>query len=132
MNNKIQIGYKHVFSHLNENLKAYKNLTKEPLQWDTFTTDFEKPLINAFHLVFNNNDTEKELRHIECYFHFLKNCRKKLKKEGYTSLKKISYYNMLINYVAQLYNMDKSIKKNINTFFKDKKNYSFFKSYLLV
>ena len=41
---------------------------------------------------------------------------------------------MLMNYVAQLpfvYNIDKSIKKNINSFFKDKKKYSFFKSYLL-
>ena len=41
---------------------------------------------------------------------------------------------MLMNYVAQLpfvYNIDKSIKKNVNTFFKDKKKYSFCKSYLL-
>ena len=36
-----------------KNFKAYQNQTKEPLQWDTFTTDFEKPLINAFHLIFN-------------------------------------------------------------------------------
>lgn len=134
MNNKTQIGYNHVFSHLNENIKAYQKLTKEPLQWDSFTTDFEKPLINAFHIVFNNKEEGKEIYHIGCYFHFLKNCRKKLQKEGYTSLKKFADYNILMNYVAQLpfvYNIDKSIKKNINSFFKDKKKYSFFKSYLL-
>ena len=47
MNNKTQIGYNHVFSHLNENINDYQKLTKESLQWDTFTTDFEKSLINA-------------------------------------------------------------------------------------
>ena len=53
MNNKTQIGYKHIFSHLKKNFKAYQNLAKEPLQWDIFTIDFEKTLINSFHLVFN-------------------------------------------------------------------------------
>jgi len=83
MNNKTQIGYKNVFSYLKENFKAYQNLSKEPLQWDIFTTDFEKTLINSLHLVFNNNDTEKEKHHIGCYFHFLKNYRKNLQKEVY-------------------------------------------------
>ena len=50
-----------LYSHLNINIKAYQKLTKEPLQWDTFTTDFEKPLINAFHIVFNSNETGKEI-----------------------------------------------------------------------
>ena len=80
MNNKTKIGYNNVFSHLKENIKAYQKLTKKPLQWDTFTTDFEKPLINAFHIVFNNNEAGKEIYHIGGYFHFLKNCRKKLQK----------------------------------------------------
>lgn len=73
MNNKTQIGYNHVFAYLNENIKAYQKLTKEPLQWDIFTIDFEKPLIIAFHIAFNNNETGKEIYHIGCYFNFLKN-----------------------------------------------------------
>ena len=89
MNNKTLIGYNHVFEHLKENIKAYQNLTKELLQWDTFTTDFEKPLINAFHIVFNNNETGKEIYHIGCYFHFLK-IGEKIAKRGIYIFKKIS------------------------------------------
>lgn len=46
----------------------------------TFTTDFEKDLINGFNKVFNHGN---KIHHISFYFRYLQNCRRKLVKEGY-------------------------------------------------
>lgn len=71
--NKTKIGYKH-----NENVTNYEKEINNKLHWNSYTSDFEIALINAFNEVFLSQKTN--ISHYGCYFHFLKNCRKKLVK----------------------------------------------------
>lgn len=53
----------------------------ESYEFNTFTTDFEPPLFNAFNIIFNKNKTIKQ---IGCYFHYINNIRKYLQSKGFT------------------------------------------------
>ena len=75
INNKTQLGYEHAFRYIKENMDKYANLNKEECKWQTFTSDFERALITSFNNIFNTNN---KIRHIGCYFHYLKNCRLRL------------------------------------------------------
>ena len=59
----------------------------------TFTTDFEVGLINAFHYVFNQNEN---ISHIRYYFHYLRNIRRYLQKDGFTCDKYIDIYDLFM------------------------------------
>ena len=114
INNKTQIGYQHAFQDIKEYFLNYKNNTKENLQWETFTIDFERAIINAFNLFFNNTNNELLIKHICCYFHFLKNGSQKLQNEGYTAQKFNTEYNLLMDFLSQLpfqYNIHKMLRK---------------------
>ncbi len=113
-NNKTQIGYQHAFQDIKEYFLNYKNNTKENLQWETFTIDFERAIINAFNLFFNKTNNELLIKHICCYFHFLKNGSQKLQNEGYTAQKFNTEYNLLMDFLSQLpfqYNIHKMLRK---------------------
>ena len=83
INNKSYNGYKNVFSDILDYIKIYKKEVNTNLNWRYFTTDFEPALIKTFKDIFN--DTCITLQHHGCYFHFLKNIRKKLISKGYNS-----------------------------------------------
>ena len=101
MNNKNTIGHEHFLSDLNQFIIKYLEITKEKLQWETFTSEFEKALINGFHKTFNKIN-EEEIHHVDCYFHFLYNCRKRLAKEGYCSYKYKADYDLIMNFISTL------------------------------
>lgn len=129
INNKSQFGYEQPFRYIKENMDKYANMNKEICKWKTFTSDFERALINSFNNVFNTNN---DLKHIGCYFHYLKNCRLRLVQEGYNSEAHKADYERIMDFVLSLpfnHNINNNITKRIKDFSKHKKHYNFFKIY---
>ena len=81
-NNKTEEGYYDCFNYIKDYL--YKLKSHSVLKIKTYTTDFEIGLYKKFDRVFN---TENNIKHIDCYFHFLQNIRKYLQKIGLTKKK---------------------------------------------
>lgn len=124
-NNKTLNGYKHIFNDLYENLTNYEKETNNKLHWNSYTSDFEIALISAFNEVFLSRKTN--ITHYGCYFHFLKNCRKKLVKEGFGT-KDNEAYDTAIQFTSSLpfkKNIEKNYNSIINKFFQKKKIYIF-------
>ena len=94
INNKTEEKYKDSITYIKEYIKKLLNDNLIKLKFKTFTTVFEIALFKAFNEVFNE---EKNIKHIGGYFHYLRNIRKYLEKNGLTSNKNIEYYHSLIN-----------------------------------
>jgi hypothetical protein len=79
-NNHKYIGYIHIFNDILENIQNYEKSNKARLNWESFTSDFEKSLIKSF----KNTIAIKydKIQHYGCYFHFLQRCRSKLISKG--------------------------------------------------
>ena len=68
INNKTFEGYVDCFTYI-KNYIIKLNHNNQNINMKTFTSDFEIGLYMAFQAVFNKDNN---LRHIGCYFHFLK------------------------------------------------------------
>ena len=126
INNKSYNGYKNVFSDILDYIKIYKKEVNTNLNWRYFTTDFEPALIKAFKDTFN--DTCISLQHQGCYFHFLKNIRKKLISKGYNSLEKKEKLDEIMKFCSELpfeKNIDKKYSTIIEKQFSKNKELSF-------
>ena len=84
MNNKTEEGYIDCFKYIKEYIYRLNKNIKTAIKIKTFTTDFEIALYNSFDKVFNSDNN---IRHIGCYFHYLQNIRKYLQKNGFTTKK---------------------------------------------
>ena len=131
MNNKSFDGYRHVFIDLLEAIESYEKLIKNNLKWVSYTSDFETALIKAFSQIFTIN--KYNIIHYGCYFHFLKNCRKKLLESGYGRKEKENIYKKIMNFTSELpftKNIKSNYKKIINKFFGKLKEEQFFSEYI--
>jgi len=78
---------------------------------------------------FNNLNN---IKHNGCFFHFLKNIRKYLIKNGFTKKENETHYKYIITNVYKLpfkNNIDKNIYREINKICKKNKKYNEFKEY---
>ena len=80
INNKTEEGYTDIFIYIKYYIDKLLKNRDEQYKFETFTTDFEIALYNAFNKVFN---VDNHIRQIGCYFHFLQNIRKYFQKKGY-------------------------------------------------
>ena len=116
INNKTLEGYTECFKYIKEYIYNYIKNDYDKIKWKIFTTDFEYSLFTAFKNVFDNLDS---LVHKGCFFHYLKNIRKYLVKNGFTKKENHNHYKYLINNCYQLplkKNIDKSIEKDIKKY----------------
>ena len=74
------------FFSKSKNISLKKHLIKE---------DFEEALFKGFHNIFGNSNND--LHHIGCYFHYLQACRRKLQSLHFTSKKNINIYKDFMN-----------------------------------
>ena len=123
INNKTQVGYVDVFKYLKYYIENLLKNRTEKYKFETFTTDFEIGLYEAFNKVFNTNN---KIRHLGCYFHFLQNIRKYFQKKGLTKKKYENVYNNLINTCR---NLPFNKYKNENLINKVKNNYEVIMKY---
>ena len=89
----------------------------------------ESALYQAFKHIFIKLEF---LVHKGCFFHYLKNIRKYLVKNGFTKKDNISHYNFIINRCLNFplkQNIDKTISKEINSLGKKNKLYKDFSIY---
>ena len=66
----------------------------------------------------------KNIMHYGCFFHFLKNCRKKLVSKGYGTNENKNIYKKVMNFCAKLppiKDINKNIKSEVSKFFKKNK-----------
>ena len=77
------------------------------MKWKSYTSDFETALIKAFNETFVN--IYKDIQHYGCYFHYLKNCRKKLITKGFGANDIKEDYKESISFSSEL-----PFKKNIS------------------
>ena len=68
INNKTFEGYVDCFTYI-KNYIIKLNINNQNTNMKTFTSDFEIGLYMAFQAIFNK---DYNLRHIGCYFHFLR------------------------------------------------------------
>ena len=131
MNNKYYEGYLEVFKYIKYYIyKEVKNNFNK-IKWKTFTTDFEESLFKAFKDTF---DFSNDIKHNGCFFHYLKNIRKYLIKNGFGCKEKKNNYQYLINECYKLpfiENINKNIVKSINNICKKDKIYKDFNKYFI-
>ena len=84
INNKTLQGYTLVFRFIRDYIYKYCQNDLSKIKWKVFTTDFEENLFNSFQKVFKKIEN---LEHKGCFFHYLKNIRKYLVKNGFTKKK---------------------------------------------
>ena len=84
INNKTLQGYTLIFKIIGDNIYKYFENDLSKIKLKVFTTDFEKNLFNSFQKVFKKIEN---LEHKGCFFHYLKNIRKYLVKNGFTKKK---------------------------------------------
>ena len=129
VNNKKQEGYKAIFNSLKSDILCVTNNDITQIKLKTVTTDFETALYKSFFECFN---IIPNLKHNGCFFHYLKNIRKYLIKNGYTKKANEKHYDYIIKSVYKLpfiSNIDKNIKNEIKNicdvdpFYKDFENY---------
>ena len=99
INNKTEEGYKDVFRYIKYYIDNILKDREKNYHFETFTTDFEIALYNAFNKIFNK---EKNIRQIGCYFHYLQNIRKYFQKKGLTKNIYKNIYNNLMSSAKQL------------------------------
>ena len=129
INNKTLEGYTECFKYIKEYIYNYIKNDFDKIKWKIFTTDFEYSLFTAFKNVFDNLGS---LVHKGCFFHYLKNIRKYLVKNGFTKKENQNHYKYLINNCYQLplkKNIDKSIEKDIKKICNKDKKYIEFLEY---
>ena len=84
INNKTLQGYTLILRFIRDYIYKYCQNDLSKIKWKVFTTDFEENLFNSFQKVF------KKIENLElkgCFFHYLKNIRKYLVKNGFTKKK---------------------------------------------
>ena len=129
MNNKFYEGYLEVFRYIKYYISNEISNNYEKIKWETFTTDFEEALFKSFKNTFENI---KELKHNGCFFHYLKNIRKYLVKNGFTKKENITNYKFIIKECYKLpfiENIEKDISSKIEEICKKDKIYKDFKKY---
>ena len=115
-NNKTQEGYLDCFYYIKNYIDFITNFKEDKIKFETFTTDFEKGLFNAFDKIFNKN---KNIKHIGCYFHYIQNIRKYMQSNHLATSEKKNIYNNMMNICKQLPFIKINYKKIIN-YIKDK------------
>ena len=81
LNNKKIIGYTQIFIYIKDYIILLINNDIKKLKWSSFISHFEEGLYSSFKNVF---DMLPDIKHNGCFFHFLKNIRKWLMKNGFT------------------------------------------------
>ena len=130
INNKTKVGYTHIFKDLYEYINNYEKEIKNKLNWKSWTSDFEIALINSFNEVFE----EYNIEHHGCFFHFMKNCYKKLRSKGYASVDKKEQLKILLKFTISLpfkRNININYKKEIKNLSRDKDEFNFYNEYLI-
>ena len=129
INNKTLEGYNQCFKYIRDYIYNYVKNDLNKIKWKMFTTDFEYSLYTSFKNIFSRLEN---LSHKGCFFHYLKNIRKYLVKNGFTAKKKLEDYKYIIDNCYNLpfkKNIDKNIEKEIKLIFKKNKNYNQFLDY---
>ena len=90
INNKTQQGYTEIFKFIRDYIYKYVANDLNKIKWKYFTTDFEVSLHESFKNVFSKLEN---LKHKGCFFHYMKNIRKFLVKNGFTKKINIDKYN---------------------------------------
>ena len=88
INNKSLEGYNQCFKYIRDYIYIYSYVKNDfnKIKWKMFTMDFEYSLYTSFEKIFKDLNN---LNHKGCFFHYLKNIRKYLVKNGFTTKKKI-------------------------------------------
>ena len=121
-NNKTYEGYKFIFLGLLTKINSIMSCNKSKLKLVSVTSDFEIALYTAFLDVFKT--ICQNIKHIGCFYHYLANIEKNLKKYGFGKKCFDKEHKDLITYFSQL-----PFKKNIHNIIEEEiKNYE--KSYL--
>ena len=129
INNKSLNGYTECFKYIKNYINNYINSDLKKIKWKTFTTDFEISLFTAFK---NEFSYIKDLKHLGCFFHYLKNIRKYLMKHGFTTNENQENYNYIINKCYEIpfiNNIEKKIDKEIEKICKINNIYNNFLNY---
>ena len=84
INNKTLEGYNQCFKYIRDYIYNYVKNDLNKIKWKKFTTDFEYSLYTSFKNIFSRLEN---LSHKGCFFHYLKNIRKYLVKNGFTTKK---------------------------------------------
>ena len=129
INNKTLEGYNQSFKYIRDYIYNYVKNDLSKIKWKMFTTDFEYSLYTSFKNIFNRLEN---LNHKGCFFHYLKNIRKYLVKNGFTTKKKLEDYKYIIDNCYKLpfkKNIEKNIEKEIKMLFKKNKIYNHFLDY---
>ena len=115
-------GYQHIFRDIIEIIQSYEKEIKASLNWSWITTDFEKALIRSIEIEiikkYNN------IKHYGCFFHYLKNIRKKFVNLGFGTDDNKQIYNEIIEFCYELpfsESIEKNIKKKLINFSKKNK-----------
>ena len=95
--NKTEEGYNDVFNYIKYYLDQLFINRGIKYNFESFITDFEKALYNAFNNIFNK---EKNIKQIGCHFHYLQNIRKYFQKKG---IYKQFYDNLIITSKFNIY-----------------------------
>ena len=128
INNKTLEGYQEIFRYIRNYIFNYIQNDLKKIKWKIFTTDFEYSLHTAFYEIFKDI---KNLKHKGCFFHYMKNIRKYLVKNGFTKKINEEKYKYIINecyklpFIKNINKIDKEIKKS----FSKKKEYDDFLTY---
>ena len=92
--NKNLEGYNECFKYIRDYIYKYVKDDLKKIKWKMFTTDFEYILYQAFKNVINQIEN---LEHKGYFFHYLKNIRKYLVKNGFITKKKADDYKYIID-----------------------------------
>ena len=128
-NNKTFQGYTLIFRFIRDYIYKYCQNDLSKIKWKVFTTDFEENLFNSFQKVFKKIEY---LEHKGCFFHYLKNIRKYLVKNGFTKKKMEDDYKYIIKTCYNLpfkKNIQKNIGKEFKNAFRKKNKYKDFENY---
>ena len=129
VNNKTKPGYIKIFSFIRDYIYKYVANDLNKITCKYFTTDFEVSLHESFKNVFNKLEN---LKHKGCFFHYMKNIRKFLIKNGFTKKINMDKYNYIIKKCYNLpfkKNINKNINKEIKTLFGKNIDYEEFERY---
>ena len=114
MNNKSQISYEIVLNKLKDIITYNNNIELKVI---SISTDFEVALINGTKIVFKN------IRHVGCLFHYVKNIRLNLSKLGLYNKNTIQLSNELLKELTTIpfkYQIDNKIFDKIFRIFEEK------------
>ena len=126
MNNKYYEGYLEVFKYVKYYLLKQVNNEINMIKWKTFTTDFEEALFKAFKETFDFKD---DVKHNRCFFHYLKNIRKYLIKNGFGRKEQNNNYQYIIKECYKLPFIENINKNIVNSMIKICKKNILFKDF---